>query len=525
MIVASQRPTLSATSPSVSSTLDAALIWLRRQVAPAAQLAADSRALQSGDVFLAYPVGNARQRSDGRAYIQQAWAQGAAAVLFDSEDGWMPSVADEDAGLPLLAVPQLGRLAGELAANWYGYPAATLRVIGVTGTNGKTSCSNWIAQAITRVDAPCALIGTLGTGLLGAVQPTGFTTPDAVQLQRSLSKLRAQGAKAVAMEVSSHGLDQGRLNGTAIEIAVLTNLTQDHLDYHGSMAEYAAAKARLFDWPGLQCAVINHDDSLGRQLLAHLHGQVRTLAYGLGDVPADIPAEEWLYASALAHTASGTRFTVQARVAGVSYQETLELSILGAFNVSNMLAVLGSLLAYGVSWVRALACLPHLLPVDGRMQQLGRGSGPLVVVDYAHTPDALEKTLKALLPVAQTRGGRLWSVFGCGGNRDAGKRPVMGRIAEQLASQVVLTSDNPRNEAPQAILAQIAAGMQGGRQVRQIEDRAAAILYAIKHAAAEDVVLVAGKGHEAYQESQGKKTPFSDQEHVRLALAARGVLA
>jgi UDP-N-acetylmuramoyl-L-alanyl-D-glutamate--2,6-diaminopimelate ligase len=490
-------------------------------VQPGAHLHADTRALAAGDVFLAYAVDGA----DNRPFIDSAIERGAAAVLFQPEN--FTGAVDP---AQTLAVPALNELAGSIASGWYGDPSDAMRVIGVTGTNGKTSCSQWIAAALSALGERCAIIGTLGTGMPGHLVHTGFTTPDAPQLQRSLAQLRDAGAQAVAMEVSSHALHQGRVNGTAFDIAVFTNLTQDHLDYHGTFAAYEAAKARLFAWPELRSAVINRDDEAGRRLLASTRGHARSIAYGL-DARTNAPgsaaphADALLQASNVRATATGTAFHLTTSDWGNADVEVLTL---GAFNVSNLLGVLGALLAAGVPFDAALAELAKLEPVNGRMQRLGgrlQNDEPLVVIDYAHTPDALEKTLEALRPMAAARGGELVCMFGCGGDRDATKRPLMGAIAERLADGVVVTSDNPRSEDPQKIIDQIAAGMRDAARARRIEDRASAILQAIRSAAREDVIVLAGKGHESTQEIMGKKRAFSDQDHARLALAARATHA
>ncbi|EEE04514.1 UDP-N-acetylmuramoyl-L-alanyl-D-glutamate--2,6-diaminopimelate ligase [Burkholderia multivorans] len=489
----------------------AALAWLRQHVAPAAQLHADTRSLRAGDVFVAYAVDGA----DNRAFIADALARGAAAVLYQPE-----GLAATPNAPVALAVPALDQLAGEIASGWYGDPSDGLLAIGVTGTNGKTSCSQWIAAALTALHQPCAIIGTLGSGMPGHLVPTGFTTPDAPQLQRSLAQLRDGGAQAVAMEVSSHALHQGRVNGTAFDIAVFTNLTQDHLDYHRTFEAYEAAKAKLFAWRGLRAAVVNRDDAAGRRLLEKLAGRVRTIAYGIGDTQQALDADRELVALDVRATATGTAFRLRSSWGDAD----VEVGTLGTFNVSNLLAVLGALLAADVPFDAALAEIARLEPVNGRMQRLGgrlQNDEPLVVIDYAHTPDALEKTLDALRPIAVARGGRLVCMFGCGGDRDATKRPLMGAIAERLADDVVVTSDNPRSEDPQAIIDQIVAGMTAPDRARRIEDRASAILQAVRGAAREDVVVLAGKGHEATQEIMGKKRAFSDQDHARLALAAR----
>ena len=520
--------------PAARAVVDDALNWLHQHCAPAAELHSDSRTLQRGDAFLAYAVDGA----DNRSHIDVAFAAGAAAVLVQPEgfaDGKATSSLAPDARL-MRAVPALDQLAGSIASGWYGSPSAEMLTIGVTGTNGKTSCTSWVARALSGTGLPCAVIGTLGIGLYSvaargadagsaaSIKPTGFTTPDAPQVQRQLARLRAGGARAVAMEVSSHGLHQGRVNGTAFDIAVFTNLTQDHLDYHGTLEAYEAAKGRLFDWPSLTCAVVNRDDAAGYRLLARLSGKLRTFAYGIGpegiDGAASAPADAHLQADEVRPSATGTAFRLSSDW-GIA---ELDVPLLGSFNVSNALAVLGALLAADVPFEEALKELERLEPVAGRMERLGGRPGidePLVVIDYAHTPDALDKTLAALRPIAASRGGALVCVFGCGGDRDAGKRPLMGAIAERGADLVILTSDNPRTEVPQAIIEQVARGMRDASCARAIEDRASAILQAIRGARREDVVVLAGKGHEATQEIMGKKRPFSDQDHARLALGAR----
>ncbi|MEX3547670.1 MAG: UDP-N-acetylmuramoyl-L-alanyl-D-glutamate--2,6-diaminopimelate ligase [Burkholderia sp.] len=495
------------------STIVAALAWLRAHAQPGANLYSDSRAVQVGDVFLAYAVDGV----DNRSHIAGALARGAAAVLVQPEGVALdPAVTH--------AVPDLGVLVGEIASGWYGDPSDAMFAVGVTGTNGKTSCTQWIATALSALRTPCAVIGTLGSGMPGHLIATGFTTPDAPQLQRSLAQLRDEGAKAVAMEVSSHALQQGRVNGTAFDVAVLTNLTQDHLDYHRTFDGYEAVKAKLFAWRGLRHAVVNRDDAAGGRLLATLAGRVRTVAYGIGE-RADAPeSDRQLIAHEVRATATGTEFWLESSWGAAE----VEVGTLGLFNVSNLLAVLGTLLVVDLPFAAALAELRKLDSVNGRMQRLGgriANDEPLVVVDYAHTPDALEKTLEVLRPIAEARGGALVCMFGCGGDRDATKRPLMGGIAERLADRVVVTSDNPRSEPPLAILEQIAAGMQAPDAALRIEDRASAILQAVRGAAREDVVLLAGKGHEITQEIMGKKREFSDQDHARLALAARATQA
>lgn len=492
-----------------------------RQLAPNAQLTSDSRGIKSGDIFFAFPV--TANAGDGRRHIKSALENGAAAVVFDPEN----FVWDESLTIPHLPVVQLRERLGCIANTWYGKVDQDMFVVAVTGTNGKTSCSQWLAKTISLTTAPCAVIGTLGVGnyrdgVLENLVETGFTTPDAIQLQRRLFDLHSADARALAIEASSIGLQQGRLNGLHIDIALLTNLTRDHLDYHGDMEAYAAAKTILFDWPGLAAAVVNLDDEYGEQVAQSMHIQsaqqqnkVRVFGYSLEKKTH--PCDEVIYASNLRTHHAGTNFHVDSAFGSGQ----VKTQMIGRFNVSNVLGVLSVLLAKGISWTAAVGAIEKLESVPGRMQQLGSAGRAMVVIDYAHTPDALEKTLLTLRQVAHERQGELWCVFGCGGDRDPGKRPQMGKIAE-LAQHVVVTSDNPRTEKPEAIIQDILSGMSsgisGGPQV--IEDRASAILFAVKHAGKNDVVLLAGKGHETYQDIDGKKWPFSDEEHASLALAS-----
>ncbi|WP_131111900.1 UDP-N-acetylmuramoyl-L-alanyl-D-glutamate--2,6-diaminopimelate ligase [Sulfuricystis thermophila] len=382
-------------------------------------------------------------------------------------------------------------------------------MVGVTGTNGKTSVTQWIAQALTLCGRKCAIVGTLGNGFPGALVPGPNTTPGAHVLREFLPESVRQGAQACAMEVSSIGLHQNRVAGVRFDVAVFTNLTRDHLEYHGTMAAYAAEKAKLFDWPGLRSAVLNLDDPFGRELAAKLAGRVPTIGYTLGD---ESGADRVLHATGLAATATGLSFTVD----GVA----ISAPVIGRFNASNLLAVIGTLLAGGERLETIAAVLTRIVAPPGRMQPLGGGEDePLVIVDYAHSPDALAKVLTTLRGTASARGGRLVCVFGCGGERDPGKRPQMGAIAEAAADQVVVTSDNPRGEAPQAIIDQILAGMRSKPIVEP--DRARAVEATIAAAAPNDVILLAGKGHEPYQEIAGVRIPYSDVETAKSALARR----
>ncbi|MBC7404871.1 MAG: UDP-N-acetylmuramoyl-L-alanyl-D-glutamate--2,6-diaminopimelate ligase [Cytophaga sp.] len=489
--------------------------WLK-QIVPNAKLSSDSRAIQSGDVFFAFPI--ATNAGDGRRHIEDAIKNGASAIVFDPDNFFW----NEKFLVPCKAVTQLSAKLGQIANAWYGQVDREMFTVAVTGTNGKTSCSQWLAKAFSLLGAPCAVIGTLGAGnyrdgTLENSLETGFTTPDAIQLQRLLSELRCAGAEALAIEASSIGLQQGRLNGLHIDVALLTNLTRDHLDYHGDMNAYAEAKTILFDWPNLQTVVVNLDDVYGVQMAQRIHSRsarqqekIRVLGYSLEHkVHA---GSEVIFASNLRTHHLGTSFHVESPYGS----GLVKTQMIGRFNVSNILGVLCVLLARGIPWNKAVTVIEKLNSVPGRMQQLGTVGRVMVVIDYAHTPDALEKTLVTLQHLATERQGELWCVFGCGGDRDPGKRPQMGRLSE-LAQHVVVTSDNPRTENPASIIQDILKGMTIAPKV--IEDRANAILFAIRHASNNDVVLLAGKGHETYQDINSKKWPFSDEEHAQLALA------
>ncbi len=496
------------------STLLAGIAELRGNVdGPIQRLSTDSRDVRAGDLFCALSGAQAQ----GHDFITQALTAGAAAVVWDKP----PGMASLDAAklahgmrhsVPLIAVENLRAQLGVIAARFYGEPSQALRVYGVTGTNGKTSCSQFIARTL-QVDAPCGVIGTLGNGLVDALEPTRHTTPDAVTLQALLAHLREQGATAVAMEVSSHGLDQGRVNGVLFNCAVFTNLSRDHLDYHPDMDAYGQAKARLFFMPGLQHAVINADDAFGRWLLGHVPEKVNIVSYGLaGELHAPRPT---LYAQRVELRPDGLFLQVDSPWGSGD----ISSSLLGRFNASNLLAVLGALLVTGMPFEHARTRVQKLTTVPGRMERYGGGGQPLVVVDYAHTPDALQHVLQALREHCR---GKLRCVFGCGGDRDRGKRPLMGRIAEAGADVVVLTNDNPRGEDPAAITRDILAGMLAPQQVCVTHDRATAITEALRACAAEDVLLVAGKGHETYQIIGTQQFAFNDGVHV-LTLLNPGV--
>jgi UDP-N-acetylmuramoyl-L-alanyl-D-glutamate--2,6-diaminopimelate ligase len=459
-------------------------------------LCSDSRSVQPGDAFIALRGA----RHDGLEHLAEVHARGAVAVLVETGRE-LPG----NTPLPLVPVEGLAARAGTIAAAFYADPSAVVGVIGVTGTNGKTTTTQLIAQALAHTGTLCGVIGTLGSGFPGRLSETTHTTPDAVTLQRLLAELRGDGAQAVAMEVSSHALAQGRIDTLHVDTAVFTNLTHDHLDFHGSLEAYGAAKARLFAHPGLRHAVLNLDDPFGRRIHDMLPASVERVGFTLGSGAADIRATEVEFRS------DGIRARILAR----GETGELRLPLIGRFNLENALAVIGALLVRGLSLELVLAALRDVLPVPGRMERVG--DTPLVIVDYAHTPDALEQSLRAIRSHCR---GRLWCVFGCGGDRDRSKRPLMGRLAREHADEVVVTSDNPRSEDPLAIIAGICAGIPDAGVIREA-DRRTAIFRAIREAGPVDCVLIAGKGHENYQEAGGVRAPFSDAAVAREALAAR----
>ena len=487
--------------------------WLRQHVTGA--LCTDSRALTPGDGFIAWPGGVV----DARRFVPAALAQGAAACLVEAEgaEAW---------DLPHAGVARYAGLkaaSGPIAAAYYEQPSRELAVLAVTGTNGKTSTSWWLAQALSALTPPrpCGLIGTLGIGRAprsdAEVVSTGLTTPDPVLLQKTLRAFVDQGLQACALEASSIGLAEHRLDGTQIHTAIFTNFTQDHLDYHGSMAAYWQAKAALFDWPGLRSAVVNIDDPQGAELARQLAPRTQTApsALDLWTVSCRAPAR--LRARDIRLDGQGLRWWVQE---GETSHE-LVTTLVGQYNVANLLGVIAAMRAQGVPLAQAVQACHGLHPVPGRLDCQGGAGAPLAVVDYAHTPDALGQVLQALRPLAEVRGGQLWCVFGCGGDRDATKRPLMGAVAARQADQVVVTSDNPRQEKPEHIISQVLLGLEGCAHVTVQADRALAIAETLQQADARDVVLVAGKGHEDYQEIAGQRQPFSDRHQVRQALAWR----
>ncbi|MFE8033371.1 UDP-N-acetylmuramoyl-L-alanyl-D-glutamate--2,6-diaminopimelate ligase [Thiohalocapsa marina] len=477
------------------------------------RLTMDSRSTGPGALFLACR-GTA---GHGLDYAQKAADNGCMAIVAEPDAAWdRPAIErlSTRLGLPVVPLENLSRRAAEIAARFHFEPSRALQVIGITGTNGKTSVSHFIAAALAS-DQRCGIIGTLGNGFPGELSATGMTTPDPITVQAALADLLKRGAGTVAMEVSSHALDQGRVDAVHFSHAVFTNLSRDHLDYHGDMASYAAAKGRLFRMPGLQWAVINQDDAVGRMLLAALPPTVQRAAFSV-EAGAGFASETrlWVRASAIEPLPRGLRIGVQTSLG----DGELTVGLIGRFNVANLLAVLAVLLTMGMELTSALKRLAGLHGVPGRMECFGGDSGPLVVVDYAHTPEALEKAIGDL---RRHCSGKLCTVFGCGGERDRGKRPLMGEIAERLSDSVIVTDDNPRNEDGDAICAEILAGMHAPEAVLVRRQRALAIRRAIALAGRADAVLVAGKGHETVQDMGALKIRFSDRAQVVQALAER----
>ncbi|MEN9373113.1 MAG: bifunctional UDP-N-acetylmuramoyl-L-alanyl-D-glutamate--2,6-diaminopimelate ligase [Pseudomonadota bacterium] len=460
-------------------------------------LCSDSRAIRHGDTFLAWP-GTAH---DARQHVQNALQQGAVRCWIEKKGADAFHFEGDDR---IECVENLQTKAGAMAAAFFDHPSRALSVIAVTGTNGKTTTAYWLAQALS-----CGMVGTLGVGRIGHLHTTGLTTPDPVVLQGFFRELVDAGVKTCAIEASSIGMEEQRLNGTHIRVAVFTNFTQDHLDYHGSMETYWAAKRQLFDWQSLESAVINIDDPLGAELaqaLAATHLDVLTVSCADSDINT-----ARLRAQAIRYDNGGLCFEV---CEGDSV-ETLRTTMVGEYNVANLLGVMGAMRALGIPLADVVQACRSITPVPGRMERVGEQ----VVIDYAHTPDALRHVLQALRPLAQQRGGRLWCVFGCGGDRDTSKRPLMGAIAEQNADRIVVTSDNPRSESPSTIIDHIMAGISHPASVSVQIDRAAAIDYAVRHASVNDIVLVAGKGHESTQEIAGILYPFSDRMHAEIPYA------
>lgn len=468
-------------------------------------LSLDSREVQPGDLFFAVKGALA----DGRDYITTAIANGAAAVIADCDEQWSQHTTVNN--VPVIVIDQLARKISAIAASFYDRPSEKIPVIGVTGTNGKTSCAHLMMQLMQQLNRHCGVIGTLGVGVNGALEEGVNTTPDAITLQKTIADWLAEGVDSVVMEVSSHGLEQGRVAALKFDHAVFTNLTRDHLDYHGSMQAYAAAKQRLFQMPGLTSAVINADDDYAATLMQSVPEGVDCFTYSCDPASAKLEHID-VWVEQIAFREAG----ISALLKSPWGEFQLDSSLLGAFNLSNLLAVFIVAVREGFNPEQVIAAIPALKTVPGRMERVASDEDVVAVVDYAHTPDALEKALTAMRQHTQ---GDLWCVFGCGGDRDSGKRPQMGAIAQRYADQVVVTSDNPRHEDAAQIINEILGGIDRPTLVE--EDRARAIEFAIASAKAGDSILVAGKGHEPYQQVGDQRIPFSDIQQVRLALKKR----
>ena len=466
-------------------------------------LQTDSRKVRKGDLFIVY-TGTYTDTDVGN-YIKEAIDKRAAAVFFDPYN----CKFSIKSSVPLIPILCLQNRVGEIAARFYGHPAKGLKIIGVTGTNGKTSCTHFIAQLLQSQGTPCAVVGTIGYGFLGSLTKTNHTTPDPLQLQQVFVQMRKEGAKALAMEVSSHALDQHRISGVQFDIAVFTQLSRDHLDYHGNMENYARAKELLFQQIGLNYGVVNCDDEFGRHLIAKYHKKLVLIGYSVKEIKNDLVP--LIIATTIKTLTQGFSVTVQTPWGN----GTLTTPLFGGFNISNLLAVLGVLGLSGIPLEKVLLELSKLKNVPGRMQLVKGRRGLQVVVDYAHTPDALEKALMSLREHCR---GQLICIFGCGGDRDRGKRPQMGAVAERYADQVIVTNDNPRSESPLEIIQDIQAGFKNLQSVVVKTDRASAIHYAVQKATLGDIVLVAGKGHETTQVIGREVLPFEDIQEVQKAL-------
>ena len=476
-------------------------------------LATDSRRVRRGDVFLACQG----QRVHGLTHVDQAIKRGASAVVWEpASDAHIAELAAQ-LSLPSVAISGLSHKLGVIADRFYAHPSRALHVIGVTGTDGKTSVTHFIAQALSVGKQSCGLLGTLGYGVHGALRAPTHTTPDALRLQAELAALRDAAIPAVAMEVSSHALHQHRTAGVVFDTAVLTHLSRDHLDYHGSVEAYAEAKRRLFLSPELSCAVLNVGDDFGRQLASDLHSRLRVIAYQSQPDGRARQHADWLELTGVQPQDTGIALQLESSWGSMDF----ETSLLGVFNAENLLAALGALIASGLPLEKAVQCLSRVKTVAGRMELFRRNGVARVVVDYAHTPHALETVLRALRPHCR---GELVCVFGAGGDRDQGKRPLMGALAERYADRVIVTSDNPRHEDPESILDQIVQGFEQPQRALRIVDRAEAIEVAVAEAAADDLVLVAGKGHEDYQQRGSERLPFSDRGCVQQVLRRQAEL-
>jgi UDP-N-acetylmuramoyl-L-alanyl-D-glutamate--2,6-diaminopimelate ligase len=493
-----------------------AVNWLKTKVT--GQLRVDSRDIQTGDGFIAWPGAAV----DGRQYVKSALQNGAAACLVESSGlmtETLENIVEQD---KIATYVSLKNAIGFIAAQAMNMPARALNVHAITGTNGKTTTAWWLSQAYQAVNdinpqaaTKCFMVGTLGVGVPNAVQHTGLTTPDPILLHQKFREYLDQGFKYCAIEASSIGIEKHRLDGTDIKVAIFTNFTQDHLDYHESMQAYWRAKLKLFSWPTLKTAIINIDDAKGLELVELLDAQ----KIDIWTIAIDCVAR--LTASDIEYTKNGLKFNIHE--ADVTY--SVETKFFGKYNVSNILGVIAAMRASGIELSTCVEACKSLTAVPGRMDVVALESRPLVVVDYAHTPDALKQALVALRPTAQARGGKLICIFGCGGNRDTSKRPLMAQMAQAYADSVVVTADNSRNEKTELIVSHIVAGFKLQLNVVIESNRATAIAQTIKNANPDDVILIAGKGHENYQDELGVKTYFSDKEQAILVLSDRKISA
>jgi UDP-N-acetylmuramoyl-L-alanyl-D-glutamate--2,6-diaminopimelate ligase len=495
--------------------MSAALMWLLDGIAkiPATEacvsdLTLDSRQVRAGSLFFALPGQNVH----GLKFAADAAARGASVVLWESGGDVMPPALPP--GVFAAAIPNLKNVVGRIADRFFNWPSSHLRMVGITGTNGKTTCAYLLAQCLERLGDAAAYMGTIGWGRPAALAEPTHTTPDAVTVHRTLAQLRTSGVREVAMEVSSHALDQGRVDGVRFQVAAFTNLTRDHLDYHGTMLRYGAAKAKLFQGAELKHIVLNVGDEFGRALAQTYSGSAALIAIWVGAGDSGWLADRALHATQVRLDPRG----ISMELDGSFGKLTVATQLMGRFNAENSLIVIACLLSLGVSLSDAANALAECKPAPGRMEVLKTDARnkPTVVVDYAHTPDALSKALRA---AREHCAGALWCVFGCGGDRDSGKRPVMGAIADELADQIIVTDDNPRSEDPQAITAAIVSGIRS-HVVRVIHDRGDAIATALKEAQAIDVVLIAGKGHEDYQIYGETRRSFSDRSEALRYLGA-----
>ena len=470
-------------------------------------LSLDSRKAMKGDLFFAC----AGTQGHGLDFLDQVFNKGVAAVAWEptAEYDLPPGKYNADSPVPLIAIDNLSDQVGRIADRFYHSPSSDLRVIGITGTDGKTSCSHFLANALCSDQQPVGVIGTLGYGLIGNLESASHTTPDAIRIHQLLDQMRDQGAQYVVMEVSSHGLSQGRVSGVEFEVAVLTNVSRDHLDYHGDEKSYAQAKQKLFFMPGLNKVVLNRDDDFGQQLMKLLPSFVNVVTYGDGSLSTAAAGDDLSFTDL-----DLDREGISWRVEGSLGEANFKHHLFGRFNVYNLVAVMSAMMQLGLGWDQICKRVDTVATVPGRMEfykSSVRSNSPVVIIDFAHTPDALRQVLQAL---AHHGFGRICCVFGCGGDRDKGKRPLMGSIASDLADRVILTDDNPRSEDGDGIIDEILSGISDSSNVTVVRDREQAILHALENASGNDVVLVAGKGHEQYQLIGNEKITFSDSHVV-----------